>query len=75
MTTTFLTKVARANTTIPCPEWPNLGLKEAEDTLLDALKTFGWAGALKFGGMILLFRALDQLMHGLVELFLAGLPR
>ncbi|KAJ6017197.1 hypothetical protein N7451_000576 [Penicillium sp. IBT 35674x] len=58
-----------------CPPCPNLGLEEM-DTLLDALKEFGWIGAIRLAGLILVARAADQLLRGLVkDLLEKGMPK
>ncbi|KAJ5904060.1 hypothetical protein N7504_006443 [Penicillium tannophilum] len=78
MATTLITKIAGAgNTTVcSCPPFPDSGLEEIEDTLLDALKEFGWIGAIKFAGLILVARAADKLLRGLVkDLLEKGMPK
>ncbi|KAJ5259506.1 hypothetical protein N7478_012487 [Penicillium angulare] len=72
------TRIARAGdtTVCSCPSCPDLGLEEIEDTLLDALKEFGWIGAIELAGLILVARAADQLLRGLVkDLLEKGMPK
>lgn len=73
--TTLVTKVAGAAKSSICA-CPDLGLKDTEDTLLNALREFGWGGAIQLAVSIVVAHAVDHLLLGHVKAVLEkGMPK